>query len=124
MVDELLAGARKQAGRSLAPVRAAAWMRIARVETKRNAGQARITFEMALEEIRRLARPERATGSQENRPVGVANAGTYGTLFRLRVDPRHVTSNGQRPYVTGVVKCRLTLRGICRTKHSYFLKIR
>jgi len=58
MVDELLTEARKQAGRSVAPVRAAAWMRIARVETKRNAGQARITFEMALEEIRRLARPK------------------------------------------------------------------
>ena len=59
MVDELLAGVRKQAGQSAAPVRAAALMRIARVETKFNAGQARITFEMALEEIRLLARPER-----------------------------------------------------------------
>jgi hypothetical protein len=59
MVDELLEEARKQVGRSVAPIRCAALMRIARIETKGDAGQARITFEMALEEIRRLARSER-----------------------------------------------------------------
>lgn len=72
MVDELLPGARKQAGRSVAPVRAAALMRIARVETKRNAGQARITFEMALEEIRRLARPERDVLLEQARLLSAA----------------------------------------------------
>jgi hypothetical protein len=72
MVDELVAEARKQAGRSVAPVRAAAWMRIARVETKRNAGQARITFEMALEEIRHLARPERDVLLEQARLLSAA----------------------------------------------------
>jgi hypothetical protein len=72
MVDDLLAGARKQAGRSAAPVRAAAWMSIARVETKRNAGRRRITFEMALEEIRRLACPERDVLLEQARLLSAA----------------------------------------------------
>jgi hypothetical protein len=52
MSDDLMAQARKQAERSLPPVRAAAWMRIARVQSALDPGQARITFEMALDEIR------------------------------------------------------------------------
>jgi hypothetical protein len=72
MVDELFAETRKQAGQSVAPVRAAALMRIARVETKHNAGQARITFEMAIEEIRRLARPERDVLLQQARLLSAA----------------------------------------------------
>jgi hypothetical protein len=56
----------------VAPVRAAALMRIARVETKRNMGQARITFEVALEEIRRLARPERDVLLEQARLLSAA----------------------------------------------------
>jgi hypothetical protein len=54
MADDLMAQARKQAERSLPPVRAAARMRIARVQSTVDPGQARITFEMALDEIRSL----------------------------------------------------------------------
>ena len=54
MADDLLAHARKQAERALPPFRATAWLRIARVQSAADPGQARITFEMDLEEIRRL----------------------------------------------------------------------
>jgi hypothetical protein len=47
-----MAQARKQAERSSPPVRAAARLRIARVQSALDPGQARITFEMALDEIR------------------------------------------------------------------------
>ena len=52
--DDLLARARVEAERAGAAVRAAALMRIARVETAFDRGEARITFEMGLEEARRL----------------------------------------------------------------------
>jgi hypothetical protein len=52
--DDLLARARAEAERAAAPVRAAALMRIARVETAFDRGQARITFEMGLAEARGL----------------------------------------------------------------------
>src|SRR5580704_5881466 len=52
--DDLLARARVEAERARAPIRAAALMRIARVETAFDRGQARITFEMGLAEARGL----------------------------------------------------------------------
>jgi hypothetical protein len=52
--DELLARSRVEAERATVPVRAAARMRIARVETVFDRGQARITFEMGLDEARGL----------------------------------------------------------------------
>ncbi len=51
---DLIALAREQSERCSPPVRAAAWMRIARVEMVTDAGQARRTFERGLEETRRL----------------------------------------------------------------------
>jgi hypothetical protein len=51
---DLLARARVEAERARAPVRAAALMRIARVQTAFDRGQARITFEMGLAEARGL----------------------------------------------------------------------
>jgi hypothetical protein len=54
MPKDLLARARVEAERARAPVRAAALMRIARVETAFDRGQARITFEMGLAEARGL----------------------------------------------------------------------
>jgi len=54
-----VADARKQAERSSPPVRAAALMRVARVQSAVDPGQARITFEMALDEIRSLPSPDR-----------------------------------------------------------------
>jgi hypothetical protein len=105
MVDELLEEARMQAGRSVAPVRSAALMRIARVETKRDAGQARITFEMALEEIRRLAPPERDVLLEQARllsaavcpdllPQLIASSGRFhrfesSTLVRVMLEHGH-----------------------------------
>jgi hypothetical protein len=59
MSKDLLARARVEAERAAAPVRAAALMRIARVETAFDRGQARITFEMGLEEARALRGRER-----------------------------------------------------------------
>lgn len=55
MLDDPLARLRQQAARSTPPVRAAAMLRIARAQTVLDPGQARITFEMALEETRRLS---------------------------------------------------------------------
>ena len=54
MPKDLLARARVEADRARGPVRAAALMRIARVETAFDGGQARITFEMGLAEARGL----------------------------------------------------------------------
>jgi hypothetical protein len=54
MPDDLLLGAREQTERAEVSVRAAALLQISRVETASDRGRARITFEMALEEIRRL----------------------------------------------------------------------
>jgi hypothetical protein len=54
MASDLVARARAHAERSSSVVRAAARMRIARVESVDDPGQARITFEMALDEIRSL----------------------------------------------------------------------
>jgi hypothetical protein len=64
-----------------------------------------------------------ATGAPENRPVGVATVGTYGTLFGLRVDARHVTSNGERLYAGGALKYRLTLRGMCSSVWDFSLVV-
>ncbi len=58
MSDELVADAQKQAERSSPPVREAARMSIARVQSAADPGQARSTFEMAIEEIRSLPRPD------------------------------------------------------------------
>jgi len=59
MIEDLLVQARTATERSSPPIRAAARMRIARVESAANLGQARITFEMALDEIRQLPGRER-----------------------------------------------------------------
>src|SRR5271157_5913056 len=59
MPDDLLARAREQAERSTPPVRAAALLRIARVETATCRHQARRTFEQGLDEVRRLSGLER-----------------------------------------------------------------
>lgn len=59
--QDLLARARVVAERATPPVRAAALMRIARIETAFDRGQARITFEMGLEETRGLRGRERQT---------------------------------------------------------------
>jgi hypothetical protein len=61
MPDDLVADARKQAERSSPAVRAAARLRIARVQSTIDPAQARITFEMALDEIRSV--PSRDRGS-------------------------------------------------------------
>jgi hypothetical protein len=74
MADELMARARKQAERSLPPVRAAARMRIARVQSAVDPGQARITFEMALDEIRSLPGRERDFFFQDAQKVAAAFA--------------------------------------------------
>jgi hypothetical protein len=55
MPDHLLAAAWRQADRSKPPVRAAALMRIARVQTALDRSQARSTFEQGLDETRRLS---------------------------------------------------------------------
>jgi hypothetical protein len=55
MPDDLLARAWEQAERSKPPVRAAALLRIARVQTVFDRDQARRTFERALDETRRLS---------------------------------------------------------------------
>jgi hypothetical protein len=54
MPDDLLRGPVEQAERSSAPVRAAALLRISRVETVTSPGAARKTFDGALESVRRL----------------------------------------------------------------------
>ncbi len=72
MADDLIAHARKQAERSSPPVRAAARMRIARVESAVDPGQARITFEMALDEIRSLPDRDRDFFLREAQKVAAA----------------------------------------------------
>jgi hypothetical protein len=72
MLDDLLSSLREQTERSTPLVRVAALMRIARVETKLNPGQARVTFAMALEEIGRLSRPERDFLLQQARLLAAA----------------------------------------------------
>jgi hypothetical protein len=59
MPDDLLRGPVEQAERSSAPVRAAALLRISRVETVTNRGAARKTFDGALESVRRLSGTDR-----------------------------------------------------------------
>ena len=58
-LDELLQQSRKQAEHATPLVRAAARLRIARVESATDCPKARITLEMTLEEIRNLPEPER-----------------------------------------------------------------
>jgi hypothetical protein len=71
-MDYLVPDARKQAERSSPPVRAAARMRIARVQSTVDPSQACITFEMALDEIRSL--PGRDRDLVFNEAQRVANA--------------------------------------------------
>jgi hypothetical protein len=72
MADDLLAHARNQAEQALPPVRAAAWLRIARVQSAAAPGPARITFEMALEEIRSLPARDRDFFFQDAQKVAPA----------------------------------------------------
>ncbi|WP_213805155.1 hypothetical protein [Granulicella sp. dw_53] len=65
---------REQAARSQPAVRAAAMLRIARVQTAVDRGRARITFEMALEEARRLAGRDRDALLEQARWVAAAVA--------------------------------------------------
>jgi hypothetical protein len=74
MADDFIAHARKQAERSLPPVRVAARLRIARVQSTVDPGQARITFEMALDEIRSLPGRERDFFFQDAQKVAAAFA--------------------------------------------------
>jgi hypothetical protein len=74
MADDFIAHARKQAERSLPPVRAAARMRIARVQSAVDPGQARITFEMALDEIRSLTGRDRDFFFQDAQKIAAAFA--------------------------------------------------
>jgi len=74
MADDLIAHARKQAERSLPPVRAAAQMRIARVQSAVDSGHARITFEMALDEVRNLPGRDRDFFFQDAQKVAAAFA--------------------------------------------------
>src|SRR5215469_608356 len=59
MFDDLLSRAREQADRSTPPIRTAALMRIARVESRLDHDKARATFRLALEEISAFPRRER-----------------------------------------------------------------
>jgi len=52
MLADLLASVREQAGRSATPVRAAALMRIARVESVTQPAQARETYRQGLPRLR------------------------------------------------------------------------
>jgi hypothetical protein len=74
MSDDLIAQARKQAERSLPPVRAAARMRIARVQSAVDPGQARITFEMALDEIHSFVGRDRDFFFQDAQEIAAAFA--------------------------------------------------
>jgi hypothetical protein len=70
MVNDLLS----RAARSKSPVRAAAVLRIARVQTAFDRGQARITLEIALEEVQRLKGRERESMLQLARLIAAAVA--------------------------------------------------
>jgi hypothetical protein len=74
MPDDLVAEARKQAERSSPPVRAVARMRIARVQSAIDPGQARITFEMALDEIRSLPSRDRDFFFQDAQKIAASFA--------------------------------------------------
>ena len=74
MTNDLLTSARSKAERSSSPVRAAARMRIARVESAVNPGQARITFEIALDEIRSLSSRDRQVLFEHAQQVAAAFA--------------------------------------------------
>src|SRR5271156_3550258 len=70
MVNDLLS----RAARSKSPVRVAALLRVARVQTAFDRGQARITFEIALEEVQRLKGRERESMLQLARLIAAAVA--------------------------------------------------
>jgi hypothetical protein len=74
MTDDLLVRAQRQAERSAPPVRAAARMRIARVQSAIDPGQARVTFEMALDEIRSLPSRERQVLFEQAQQIAAAFA--------------------------------------------------
>jgi hypothetical protein len=74
MPDDLISQARKQAERSSPPVRAAARMRIARVQSTLDPGQARITFEMALDEIRSFTGRDREFFFEQAQQIAAAFA--------------------------------------------------
>jgi len=74
MIDDLLVRAQLQAERSAPPVRAAARMRIARVQSATDPGQARVTFEMALDEIRSLPSRERQVLFEQAQQIAAAFA--------------------------------------------------
>lgn len=74
MTGDLLAHARKKADRSSPPVRVAARLRIARVESAIDPGQARITFEMALDEIRSFPGRERDVFFEHAQQIAAALA--------------------------------------------------
>ncbi len=57
-----------------APIRAVARMRIARVQSVKDAGQARVTFEMALDEIRSLSGRERQVIFEQAQQIAAAIA--------------------------------------------------
>jgi len=74
MADALLSTAHSQAERSSPAVRAAARMRIARVESAADPGRARITFEMALAEVRGLSGRSRQALLQQAEEIAAALA--------------------------------------------------
>ena len=74
MTDDLLVRAQRQAEQSAPPVRAAARMRIARVQSATDPGQARAIFEMALDEIRSLPSRERQVLFEQARQIAAAFA--------------------------------------------------
>jgi hypothetical protein len=74
MTDDLLVRAQLQAERSAPPVRAAARMRIARVQSATDPGQARVIFEMALDEIRTLPSRERQVLFEQAQQIAAAFA--------------------------------------------------
>ena len=74
MPGDLLTRCRNQAERSSPSVRAAARMRIARVQSATDPGRARITFEMALDEIRSLPSREGQVLFEQAQQVAAAFA--------------------------------------------------
>jgi hypothetical protein len=74
MLANLLAAARDHAERSTPAVRAAALIRIARVETVASPGNARATFERGLEAARQIASPDRDMLLDQARYVAAAVA--------------------------------------------------
>jgi hypothetical protein len=74
MLADLLNQSRRQAERCSASVRAMARMRIARVQSANDVGEARITFEMALDEIRGLRGQERHILFEQAQQIAAAIA--------------------------------------------------